>query len=243
MWVVKHLQNDWLAGCWFFVWGSVLVSIISFCDLGYECIYGDSEKIFIGVSGAVASFFFTVGSMYFVAGSYPAAQKFIYEVKDEKSGRRRASTVTQAPGERPRTFSKDGTLQQQHLEVDLEAGGGQVPCPLHVDGAEPPRPKAKKAKKAKKEKKEGKKKKKDSSSLSLLGPVKNSSSTGSLSDAADYSPVHRKRAAEKAQALAIALSQEDPDDDFAGNDDDDDDNGVADAANRITQYSSTLNFK
>ena len=241
MWVVKHLQNDWLAGCWFFVWGSVLVAFISFCDLGYECIYGNSEKIFIGISGAVASFFFMIGSMYFVAGSYPAAQKFIYEVKDEKSGRRRASTVTQAPGERPRNFSKDGTLQLP--EVDLEAGGDQVLSPLHVEGET-----TTKAKKEKKKRKKGKKTKKEillSSSASaggiaLLSPVKNSSSTGSLSDTMEYSPVNRAKAA-KAQALAIALSQEDPDDDFAGDDDDDDE--AADAANRIAQYKSSINFK
>ena len=87
IWVVKHLQNDWLAGTWFLLWANVFFTIFSFILLFSACETGNPEQIFLWLSSAVNSFFFLIGSLYFVSGSYPHAQQFYYAIdRGKKDG-------------------------------------------------------------------------------------------------------------------------------------------------------------
>ena len=87
IWVVKHLQNDWLAGTWFLLWAIVFFTIFSFILLFSACETGNPEQIFLWLSSAVNSFFFLIGSLYFVSGSYPHAQQFYYAIdRGKKDG-------------------------------------------------------------------------------------------------------------------------------------------------------------
>jgi len=86
IWVVKHLQNDWLAGTWFLLWANVLFTVFSFLLLFTAVASGDPEQIFLWLSSAVNSFFFLIGSLYFVSGSYPHATQFYYAVRGLQEG-------------------------------------------------------------------------------------------------------------------------------------------------------------
>jgi hypothetical protein len=97
IWVVTHLATDWLAGTWFFLWANLLFTIGAFALLGDALLFGTSEQIFMALSAASVSFLFLIGSFYFVAGSYPQAQSFFYEIND--GGRRRTGSITAPPGD------------------------------------------------------------------------------------------------------------------------------------------------
>lgn len=51
LWVVKHLANDWMAGSWFFLWANALLTFASFVIMLIAFAVGDSQQIFIWVSG------------------------------------------------------------------------------------------------------------------------------------------------------------------------------------------------
>lgn len=86
MWVVKHLANDWLAGTWFFLVANGIGCFISFVMLFEACGSGNDETIFIWLSGSVEAFLFFIGSLYFVAGSYPHASQFYYAAGRNATG-------------------------------------------------------------------------------------------------------------------------------------------------------------
>ena len=65
---IKHVANDWLAACWIFFWSALLWLVGSFAFLFTSA--NDMEIFVYGTSLADACFF-TLGSAYFVAGSYP----------------------------------------------------------------------------------------------------------------------------------------------------------------------------
>lgn len=80
-WIVKHLQNDWLAGTWFFFYASLICLLGSIVVLCFSLSYGNDEEIFIYSSSVLDCFIFTVGSAYFVAGSYPLDHYKCYKAK------------------------------------------------------------------------------------------------------------------------------------------------------------------
>lgn len=86
MWVVKHLANDWLAGTWFFLVANAIGCFISFVMLFEACGSGNDETVFIWLSGSVEAFLFLIGSLYFVAGSYPHASQFYYAAGRNATG-------------------------------------------------------------------------------------------------------------------------------------------------------------
>jgi len=86
MWVVKHLANDWLAATWFFLVANIIGCFISFVLLFAACGSGNQETIFIWLSGSVEAMLFLVGSLYFVAGSYPHASQFYYAAGRNATG-------------------------------------------------------------------------------------------------------------------------------------------------------------
>lgn len=67
-WTLKHVQTDWLAACWFCVYGCLLWAIGSW----YFCIIAENgRQIFVWVSSLVDAVLFLIGTAYYVAGSYP----------------------------------------------------------------------------------------------------------------------------------------------------------------------------
>ena len=65
-----HIANDWLAGTWIILFGT-LISFIS--SIAFMLIYINRQNnlnIFIYASAILQNFFFLLGSAYFVAGSY-----------------------------------------------------------------------------------------------------------------------------------------------------------------------------
>lgn len=71
-WVIKHVINDWLATCWFFFYASVLVSFGSWVLLLGAA---NDRQLYVFILGLLDSIIFTVGSAYFVAGSYPPSRE------------------------------------------------------------------------------------------------------------------------------------------------------------------------
>lgn len=67
-WIIKHVENDWLACCWFFFWASVFVTVGSWVLL---LAAENDRQLFVWITGLLDSLMFTVGSAYFCAGSYP----------------------------------------------------------------------------------------------------------------------------------------------------------------------------
>ena len=67
----KHLSNDWLAGCWLFLLASIIFTIGALL-LFLQAIFDDNTvTAFIMGTGFSDSLIFAIGSLYFVAGSYP----------------------------------------------------------------------------------------------------------------------------------------------------------------------------
>ena len=65
---IKHVANDWLAACWIFFWSALLWFIGSFAFLFTSA---DDKEAFVYGTSLADALFFTMGSAYFVAGSYP----------------------------------------------------------------------------------------------------------------------------------------------------------------------------
>ena len=125
IWVVKHLQNDWLAGTWFLLWANVFFTIFSFILLFSACETGNPEQIFLWLSSAVNSFFFLIGSLYFVSGSYPHAQQFYYAID---RGKKDGPLEYDAPENLP-DYSDPS---DQHDVTDLFFKGNKAAKPLTV---------------------------------------------------------------------------------------------------------------
>eukprot|EP01041_Mallomonas_annulata_P001362 gene1362-2633_t len=82
-WIIKHVQNDWLAGTWFFflatfmcLFGSVLLFLDALVRLSNEemFIYGLSVFDFL---------LFLIGCIYFVSGSYPDDKNKCYKKRKQ----------------------------------------------------------------------------------------------------------------------------------------------------------------
>ena len=65
--MLQHVGNDWLAACWFFLICSLLWTIGS---LFYITISKNQRQDFVYASSLADALLFTIGSAYFVAGSY-----------------------------------------------------------------------------------------------------------------------------------------------------------------------------
>mmetsp|Transcript_886 Transcript_886/g.1371 ORF Transcript_886/g.1371 Transcript_886/m.1371 type:complete len:607 (-) Transcript_886:213-2033(-) len=70
-WMKLHLSNDWLAGCWFIYWGTLLATIACFALFLVALAKENVLLSFIYGTALVETICFLVGSAYFVAGSYP----------------------------------------------------------------------------------------------------------------------------------------------------------------------------
>lgn len=77
-WIHRHLATDWLAATWFFLYATLLWSVASIVLLWVDCMQRNGEEVFVWTSSAVDSFFFLIGSLYFVAGSYPSGLDLIH---------------------------------------------------------------------------------------------------------------------------------------------------------------------
>eukprot|EP01031_Cornospumella_fuschlensis_P025364 gene25364-30626_t len=71
VWLDKHFINDWLAGTWFILWGTLLAFFVCLILLMVALAERDVLSIFIMLTGLIENWCFLVGSAYFVAGSYP----------------------------------------------------------------------------------------------------------------------------------------------------------------------------
>lgn len=78
LWIIQHLSNDWLAGTWILLWGNLLLTFGCFIIFLMSLAVQDGAGIFNWSCATIESLLFTVGSMYFVAGSYPHASQFYY---------------------------------------------------------------------------------------------------------------------------------------------------------------------
>ena len=144
MWVVKHLANDWLAGTWFFLIANGIGCFISFIMLFEACASGNQETIFIWLSGSVECWLFLVGSLYFVAGSYPHASQFYYAAGRNATGQTfeesqgivvsRIDQVVDNKKHVPKIdvgIGKKGSLQSQQMEGRVIQLSQSVSSPLH----------------------------------------------------------------------------------------------------------------
>jgi len=67
----RHLENDWLIAAWCFYVFSLFSVIISIGKLGDSILTHEERGIYDWSTGLVNCLMFTIGSAYFVAGSYP----------------------------------------------------------------------------------------------------------------------------------------------------------------------------
>lgn len=67
----KHLQNDWLAGTWIILWTTIFGTIVTFFAFCYKMYEGTLLAKFSVGCTFVDCALFLIGSLYFVAGSYP----------------------------------------------------------------------------------------------------------------------------------------------------------------------------
>ena len=70
-WVRVHLGNDWLLSVWVIYWVTLLACILSFLKFVQDWYIGYAPGLFIWGTGFADAVWFLIGSMYFVAGSYP----------------------------------------------------------------------------------------------------------------------------------------------------------------------------
>lgn len=116
MWMVKHLANDWLAGTWFFLWANAIFTFFSFLLLFSAIASGDPNQIFMWLSSCVNSFFFLIGSFYYVSGSYPHAQQFYYAIDRGVGG-----TLTyDAPANLPDYSDASDDVEVEHMFFSSE---------------------------------------------------------------------------------------------------------------------------
>ena len=67
----KHLENDWLIAAWIFLFFSIFSVIISIGKLIDSVHKNEDRGVYDWSTGLVNCIMFTIGSAYFVAGSYP----------------------------------------------------------------------------------------------------------------------------------------------------------------------------
>ena len=129
MWVVKHLANDWLSATWFFLVANILGCFISFIFLFEACASGNHETIFIWLSGSVEAFLFLIGSLYFVAGSYPHASQFYYAEGRNATGQ----TFEESQGI---VVSRIDPMKGTKTKVDLGMAKRSSVVAQHMEGRE-----------------------------------------------------------------------------------------------------------
>lgn len=80
---VKHFQNDWLASQWIFYVINIVIFFTSLIIFIMSLLTKDIHQIFIWLCGTSCSLLFLIGSMYFIAGSYPNSKTFTYNILQE----------------------------------------------------------------------------------------------------------------------------------------------------------------
>jgi len=72
-WIDKHICNDWLAGTWFFFYATLAWVVGSIYYLMRSVDLNNMEELLIWTLSFTDSVFYLIGSVYYVAGSYPAS--------------------------------------------------------------------------------------------------------------------------------------------------------------------------
>lgn len=130
-WIIKHLQNDWLAGMWF---NLIITIVLTIGNLGllFKCLLKHNpEEIFIYGLGLVDFLLFLIGSFYFVAGSYPEDSERCYRVKDDDRNGLDVNMIPLAKtvpamsedSRTTRNVLNDGTLNVQSIHNAANSGG------------------------------------------------------------------------------------------------------------------------
>jgi hypothetical protein len=80
---IIHVNNDWLTACWFFFFCSFIWAFGSFVLLLADT--ANERQAFIYSTSLLDAILFTLGSAYFVSGSYPQeGSKFKISLKDDE---------------------------------------------------------------------------------------------------------------------------------------------------------------
>ncbi len=123
-----HIANDWLAGTWIILFGT-LISFIS--SIAFMLLYINRQNnlnIFIYASAVLQNFFFLLGSAYFVAGSYglPASGgEDDVDEKDPSSPMDVKSYFPNSPLRQPASSLLYKSTSRSNLS-DLNLGGGST---------------------------------------------------------------------------------------------------------------------
>lgn len=95
--IAKHLVNDWLAGTWIILIVTAFGTFVCFLTFIYAMAEGDGLSLFVNGCTFADCVLFLIGSVYFVAGSYPEApasmgSKLLPEGGDADNTRKGAAT-------------------------------------------------------------------------------------------------------------------------------------------------------
>jgi len=77
--LVYHMQNDWIVGCWVFFYGTLITTIWAAFFFVAKLYSRNYYECYVFFTTFIDCIIFVIGSMYFVAGSYPMTDKTIDE--------------------------------------------------------------------------------------------------------------------------------------------------------------------
>lgn len=83
-WIIKHVQNDWLAGMWLMLIATLFCCLGTLMLLLSAAAFGSDEECFIYGMGLLDFVMYLIGSFYFVAGSYPEDKNKCYKTPVSK---------------------------------------------------------------------------------------------------------------------------------------------------------------
>ena len=92
--IVYHVQNNWIAGCWLFYWGSVIGAVAAAIIFVMKCYARNYFEMYSFFVTFVDSLIFAVGSAYYVAGGYPMNNKAIDEALSDAEDKQEGGTTT-----------------------------------------------------------------------------------------------------------------------------------------------------
>jgi hypothetical protein len=93
-WILTHVQTDWLAACWFFLFANACLTLGSYLFIFSE---QNDRQMYVWTATCLDSFLFLIGSIYFVAGSYPPDVSSHQTDHDELAAQSLASSAPNSP--------------------------------------------------------------------------------------------------------------------------------------------------
>lgn len=75
--IIYHSQNNWLCGCWIFYWSSLISAIAAGIIFVMKLYARNYYEMYVFSITFLDCLIFTIGSAYFVSGSYPMNNKAI----------------------------------------------------------------------------------------------------------------------------------------------------------------------